>query len=213
MNIGILGSGMVGQALGLGFVQRGDEVVVGTRDAGGDKLRDWVARTDGRGRAGTFAEAAAFGEVAVLATLWDGTENALRLADPASLAGKVVIDVTNPLDFSTGMPRLSIGFSDSGGEQVQRWLPDSRVVKAFSIITAGEMVHPEFPCGPPTMFIAGDDDGAKGTVSGICRDFGWEVEDVGAMEAARLLEPLAVLWITHAVRTGAYGHAFKLLRK
>jgi predicted dinucleotide-binding enzyme len=213
MKIGILGSGVVGQSLGAGFARRGDEVVVGSREGGGDKLRQWAAGTEGCGRAGTFAEAAAFGEIVVLATLWAGTENALRLADAASLAGKVVIDVTNPLETSAGLPRLALGFSDSGGEQVQRWLPGARVVKAFNIITAGEMVNPEFPCGPPTMFICGDDDGAKQTVLGICRDFGWEVVDIGGIDGARLLEPLAMLWITHGIRTGAWSHAFKLLRK
>jgi hypothetical protein len=211
MKIGILGSGVVGQALGAGFARRGDQVVVGTRDPG--KLDEWAAGTDGRGRAGTFAEAAEHGELLVLATLWDGTENALRLAGAANTAGKVVIDVTNPLDFSGGMPRLAIGHGDSGGEQVQRWLPDARVVKAFNIITAGEMVNPDFPCGPPTMFVAGQDEGAKGTVAGICRDFGWEVEDIGGIDASRLLEPLAMLWITHGIRSGAWSHAFKLLRK
>jgi len=213
MQIGILGSGVVGQSLGAGFARRGDEVVVGSREGGGDKLRDWAAGTEGRGRAGTFAEAAAFGEIGVVATLWAGTENALRLAGHENLDGKVVIDVTNPLDFSTGVPRLALGFDTSGGEQVQRWLPGARVVKAFNIITAGEMVNPDFPCGPPTMFICGDDDGAKQTVVGICRDFGWEVVDIGGIDGARLLEPLAMLWVTHGIRTGAWSHAFKLLRK
>ena len=213
MKIGILGSGVVGQSLGRGFAARGDEVIIGTRDGGGDKLRDWAAGTDGRGRAGTFAEAAAFGEIVVAATKWDGTENALRLAGAANTAGKIVIDVTNPLDTSAGLPRLALGFSDSGGEQVQRWLPDAKVVKAFNIITAAEMVNPDYPCGPPTMFICGDDEGAKEAVLGICRDFGWEVVDTGGIDGARLLEPLAMLWIVHGIRTGAWSHAFKLLRK
>jgi len=213
MKIGILGSGVVGQSLGRGFAARGDEVIIGTRDGGGDKLRDWAAGTDGRGRAGTFAEAAAFGEIVVAATKWDGTENALRLAGAANTAGKIVIDVTNPLDTSAGLPRLALGFSDSGGEQVQRWLPDAKVVKAFNIITAAEMVNPDYPCGPPTMLICGDDEGAKEAVLGICRDFGWEVVDTGGIDGARLLEPLAMLWIVHGIRTGAWSHAFKLLRK
>lgn len=213
MQIGILGSGVVGQSLGRGFAARGDEVIIGTREGGGDKLREWAAGIGGRGRAGTFAEAAAFGELAVLATRWEGTENALRLAGAGNLAGKVVIDVTNPLDFSSGAPRLALGHGDSGGEQVQRWLPDARVVKAFNIITAAEMVNPDFPCGPPTMFICGDDEGAKQTVAGICQAFGWEVVDTGGIDGARLLEPLAMLWISHGIRTGAWSHAFKLLRK
>lgn len=213
MKIGILGSGVVGQSLGRGFAARGDQVVIGTREGGGDKLREWVAGTDGRGRAGTFAEAAAFGELAVLATKWDGTENALRLAGVEHLAGKIVIDVTNPLDFSAGAPRLALGHGDSGGEQVQRWLPQAKVVKAFNIITAAEMVNPDFPCGPPTMFICGDDEGAKQGVAAICQEFGWEVVDTGGIDGARLLEPLAMLWITHGIRSGAWSHAFKLLRK
>lgn len=213
MKIGILGTGVVGQSLGLGFAGRGHDVMMGTRDPGGGKLGDWLAKAGGRARAGTFAEAAAFGELVVLATAWSGTENALRLAGAGNLEGKVVIDVTNPLDFSAGAPRLALGFSDSGGEQVQRWLPGAKVVKAFNIITAGEMVDPDFPCGPPTMFICGNDEGARQAVSGICADFGWEVVDTGGIEGARLLEPLAMLWITHGIRSGAWTHAFKLLRK
>jgi len=213
MKIGILGSGVVGQSLGRGFAARGDEVVIGTREGGGDKLREWAAGTEGRGRAGTFAEAAAFGELAVLATRWEGTENALRLAGTEKLAGKIVIDVTNPLGFGAAGPVLALGFSDSGGEQVQRWLPGAKVVKAFNIITAAEMVNPDFPCGPPTMFICGEDEGARQAVAGICQEFGWEVVDTGGIDGARLLEPLAMLWITHGIRSGAWSHAFKLLRK
>lgn len=213
MKIGILGTGVVGQSLGLGFAGRGHEVVMGSRDPDGDKVREWMARAGGRARAGTFAEAAAHAEVAVLATAWSGTENALRLAGAENLAGKVVIDVTNPLEFAGGAPRLAVGFSDSGGEQVQRWLPGARVVKAFNIITAGEMVDPDFPCGPPTMFMCGNDDDARHTVAGICSDFGWEIVEIGGIDGARLLEPLAMLWIVHGFRTGAWSHAFKLLRK
>jgi predicted dinucleotide-binding enzyme len=213
MKIGILGTGVVGQSLGLGFTGRGHDVMIGSRDPGAGKLGNWLAKAGERASAGTFAEAAAFGELAVLATAWSGTENALRLAGAEQLEGKVVIDVTNPLDFAAGAPRLALGFGDSGGEQVQRWLPGARVVKAFNIITAGEMVDPDFPCGPPTMFLCGNDEGAKHTVSGICTDFGWEVVDVGGIEGARLLEPLAMLWITHGIRSGAWSHAFKLLRK
>ena len=214
MKIGILGTGVVGQALGLGFARRGDAVTMGSRAPEGDRVRGWLEQAGPGARAGTFAEAAAFGEAAVLATLWDGTENALRLAGPGNLEGKVVIDVTNPLDFTGGAPRLALGHSDSGGERVQRWLPGARVVKAFNIITSAAMVHPDFPGGPPTMFICGDDAGAKETVAAICADFGWsDVVDVGGIKGARLLEPLAMLWITHGVRSGTWSHAFRLLRK
>src|SRR5260221_8534043 len=142
----------------------------------------------------SFAEAASFGEVAVLATLWSGTENAIRLAEPKNLAGKVVIDATNPLVFKEGAPpALPLGFSDSGGEQVQRWLPASRVVKAFNIVGNQFMVNPQFPCGPPDMFICGNDDGAKKTVTDFLKAFGWPVVDIGGIEGARLLEPLCIL--------------------
>jgi predicted dinucleotide-binding enzyme len=213
MKIGILGTGVVGQSLGRGFAGRGHDVMIGSRDPASGKLDEWVAQSGGHGSAGTFAQAAAFGELLVLATSWEGTENAIRLAEPRNFEGKVVIDVTNPLDFSSGAPKLALGWSDSGGEQVQAWLPGAKVVKAFNIITAGAMVDPDYPCGPPTMFIAGDDEGAVRQVSGICTEFGWEVVEIGGLEGARLLEPLAMLWILHGFRTGQWTHAFKLLRK
>src|SRR5437867_12637901 len=127
MKIGILGSGIVGQTLGSGFAALGHDVKLGTREPWGDRAQAWSSRAGARASAGSFRDAAAFGEVAVLATLWTGTENALRLAGPENLRGKVVIDATNPLLPSPGgPPRLALGHTDSGGEQIQRWLPDSR---------------------------------------------------------------------------------------
>lgn len=151
----------------------------------------------------------------MLATLWAGTADAIRMADPSNFAGKVVIDVTNPLDFSKGMPpRLAIGHTDPAGETVQRMLHDSKVVKAFNIVGNPHMIHPDFPGGPPTMFICGNDDEAKKTVvDNILTKFGWETIDIGGIEGARLLEPLALLWTMHYFRTGDGNHAFKLLRK
>src|SRR4051812_41818449 len=213
MKIGILGSGAVGQSLGRGFLARGDEVMLASRAGGDEKIAGWVAESRGRGRGGTFAEAAGFGELVVLATSWGGTENALRLAGAERLAGKVVIDVTNPLEMGPGGLRLAVAGNDSGGEQVQRWLPSARVVKAFNIVGADEMVRPDFPCGPPTMFYAADDSAAGAAAAEVCRDFGWEVVHAGGLEAARMLEPLALLWITQAMRTGNRSHAFKLLRR
>jgi predicted dinucleotide-binding enzyme len=134
------------------------------------------------------------------------------------LQEKIVIDVTNPLDFSQpGMPpKLAIGHIDSGGETVQRLMPEAKVVKAFNIVGNPQFLHPNFPNGgPPTMFICGNDDQAKKTVIDIIlTKFGWnETIDIGGIEGARLLEPLALLWITHYFRTGNGNHAFKLLRK
>lgn len=213
MKMGILGTGDVGRALGTGFVKHGHEVKIGSRQAGNEKAEAWRQETGDKASTGTFAEAAAFGDVVVVATLWTGTENALRLAGPENFKGKTVIDTVNPLDFSSGAPRLALGTTDSAGEQVQRWLPDAHVVKAFNIVGNAHMVDPQFPGGPPDMFIAGDDAGAKETVGGILKDFGWEVVDLGGIESSRYLEPMAMVWILHAFQLKKGNHAFKLLRK
>ena len=210
--VGILGSGTVGQTLGGGFVGLGCEVKIGSREP--EKLAGWAKGQGARASAGTFAEAAAFGEVLVLATLWSGTEPALQLAGSGNFAGKVVIDVTNPLVFEPGKPpRLALGVNDSGGEQVQRWLPDARVVKAFNTVGAPHMIHPQFPGGPPDMFYCGNDPAAKQTVKEICEGFGWGTVDAGGIEGARELEPMCILWVGYGARTGTWNHAFKLLRK
>lgn len=213
MNVGIIGSGDVGRALGKGFVEHGHEVRLGTRDPGKDALRQWQESLGSRAGVASFADAAAFGEIVVLATLWSGTENALRLAGSKNLAGKILIDATNPLDFTTMPPGLAVGHTDSGGEQVQRWEPAARVVKAFNIVGNPHMIRPEFPGGPPDMFIAGNDAKAKETVTGLLRNFGWSVINLGRIEASRYLEPLAMVWILHYFNTRNGNHAFKLLRK
>jgi hypothetical protein len=212
--IAVLGSGVVGQVLGAAFAARGHQVKMGTRDPQSDKVRKWVSETGPLASAGTFAEAAAFGHLAVLATHWAGTQSALDLAGPDTLADKVVIDATNPLDFSHGMPpRLALGHTDSGGEQVQRWLPRARVVKCFNIVGNTLMVDPKLPGGPPDMWIAGNDEGAKKTVTQVLHDFGWpDPIDAGGIEGARLLEPMCILWVLYGARTGTWNHAFKLLR-
>jgi 8-hydroxy-5-deazaflavin:NADPH oxidoreductase len=214
MRIGILGSGSVGQSLGAGLSRLGHEIKMGTREPAADKVQAWVVKTGGNTSAGTFAEAATFADLAILCTLWSGTENAIKLAGPEHLAGKVVMDTTNPLNYgATGPPTLALGFGDSAGEQVQRWLPKAKVVKAFNIVGHAFMVKPDFPGGPPDMFIAGDDPDAKKTVSELAEALGWPVNDLGPMEAARYLEPLAMVWILHGFRTNSWNHAFKLLRK
>ncbi len=214
MKIGVLGTGDVGRTLGAGLAALGHEVKFGTREPGGAKVKELLGKVGGKASAGTFADAAKFGEIVVLATLWGGTENALKLAGPAAFKGKVVIDATNPLVFAPNKPlALALGHTDSGGEQVQRWLPGARVVKAFNTVGFAHMVKPAFPGGPPDMFIAGDDATAKKTVTEILTAFGWSTIDVGGIEGARLLEPLCLLWVAYAAASGAYNHAFKLLRK
>lgn len=211
MQIGVLGSGEVGQSLGLGFIKLGHDVRLGSRDPG--KLKSWIARAGRHGSAGTPEETARFADVAVLATAWAGTESALKLANAATtLAGKVVMDVTNPLITEGGKLRLTLGHTDSGGEQVQRWLPQSKVVKAFNTVGHALMIDPKFTGGRPDMFICGEDASAKQVVAGFCKNFGWDVVDVGGMEGARLLEPLCILWVDYGLRTQTWKHAFKLLR-
>src|SRR5258708_7497216 len=154
MNIGTIGTGEVAKSLARGFVGLGHTVKFGTRDPQQEKSKSVVAELGSRSSAGTFAEAAAFGEVLLLATLWTGTENALKLAGLKNFEGKVVIDATNPLIFSPGAPpKLALGHIDSGGEQVQRWLPGARVVKAFNILAHAHMMHPKVPPCPPDMIL------------------------------------------------------------
>ncbi|MCX6133219.1 MAG: NAD(P)-binding domain-containing protein [Ignavibacteriales bacterium] len=214
MKIGILGSGGVGQALGKGFADLGHDVKIGTRDPGQDKIKTWVGKTGPKASAGTYAEAASFGELLVLASPWSGTENAIKLSEKKNFSDKVVIDVTNPLDFSSGSsPKLALGHTDSGGEQVQRWIPEAHVVKAFNIIGAPFMVNPQFDGGPPDMFICGNDEKAKQKVTDILTAFKWSTVDIGGIEGSRFLEPMAMAWVLYGFKTNTWSHAFKLLRK
>lgn len=208
MNIGIIGSGVVGQALGTGFASRGHAVRLSSRTPERADLQDWTAQTDGDMGVVSFAEAAAFGEVLVLATAWEGTEDAIRLAEPRHFAGKPVLDATNPLDFSDGTPRLAT--REASGALVQRWLPGAYVVKAFNTVGANLMVDPDLPGGPPTMFLAGDDADAKATAADIARSFGWEPLDIGPLDRSGLLDAMAVVWILNAMQHGR-DHAFKML--
>lgn len=191
MKIGLLGSGVVAQALHEGYQRYGHETRMGGRE--------------------TFSATAEWAELAVLCVAGHAAEAvAAQLA--SACAGKVLIDATNPLDFSSGGPALSLGFDDSLGERVQRAAPEARVVKAYNIIGNGSMVDPAFEGGPPTMLIAGDDDEAKATVSQLLQSTGWDVADLGGISASRYLEPIALAWIVYGFRSGSWDHAFKLLR-
>ncbi len=211
--IAVLGTGDVGVALGNAFVSLLHPVMMGSRDAHNAKAAKWAAQAGPLGAHGSFADAAAYADIIVLATLWTGTENVLRLAGESNLAGKTIIDTTNPLEFTKDGPKLIIGHTDSGGEQVQRMVPSAHVVKCFNIVGNQHMYKPDFPGGPPDMLIAGNDSSAKLSVTAICQEFGWNVIDMGGIEASRMLEPLAMLWISHYFRTKTGDHAFKLLRK
>jgi predicted dinucleotide-binding enzyme len=200
VRIGILGSGVVGRALASGYAAHGHEVRIGTRQAGIDGVPTASPR-----------EVAEVAELVVLAVAGGvAVDLVTELAE--QLAGKVLVDATNPLDMSSGGPRLFVGTTDSLGERVQRAAPAARVVKAYNTVGNTLMVDPQLPGGPPTMFIGGDDDDAKATVTRLLEETGWEVADLGGIEAARALEPMCLAWTTYAFRTGTWGHAFTLLR-
>ena len=211
--VGVLGTGEVGRRLAEGFRSRGHEVMIGSRDPDKPDLREWLSGPGAGIEAGTFAQAAAHGELVVLALLGNVAEEAIAEAGPANFAGKVVIDAMNPLDFSGGFPpKLSITGEDSLGERVQRALPDARVVKAFNTIGNPYFVDPSFGEGKPTMLIAGNDEAAKGTVGDVLLDFGWpEPVDIGGIEGARELEAICIAWVKIGGRRGAWDHGFKLL--
>lgn len=211
--VGVIGSGNVGKALARGFASRGHDVMIGSRTPDKPELREWL-EGEGEGiRAGTFDEVARHGQIAVLATLGAAVDEAIATAGPENLAGKVLIDATNPLQSNeNGPPTLIRGHDDSGGEHVQRLAPEARVVKAFNIVNFKYMVDPDLPGGPPDMFIAGNDQGAKATVTEVLASFGWPTTwDIGGIDGARQLESLCLLWVAVGVRRGAFDHAFKLL--
>jgi len=214
MKIGILGSGSVGQTLGRGFLALGHEVKIGTRDTKKPEVVSWVKTSGPKASSGTFSEAARFGEVVFLCTFWAGTENALALAGRENFRGKVTVDVTNPLDFTKGMPpRLAIGHTTSGGETVQEWLPDAKVVKAFNTSTAAFMIDGKHGNDQLDMFIAGNDPAAKKTVTGMLTQFHWNTHDLGGIEQSRILEYFAMLWIRYGALNNVWNHAFKMVRK
>lgn len=213
MKVGVLGSGDVGQALARGFAARGHEVKIGSRDPGSDRLRAWLKETRGAITTGTFEEAARFGELIVFSVHGSAVPEVLGDLGPGPFGEKVVIDTTNPLDFSTGSATLLFGLTDSLGERIQRTLPKAKVVKAFNTVSSVQMVDPQFPDGAPEMLICGNDPGAKKTVEGILRDFGWPAAlDVGGIEEARWIEPLVPLWVRIGAKLGTWRHALKIVR-
>jgi 8-hydroxy-5-deazaflavin:NADPH oxidoreductase len=211
MKVGILGSGQVAQTLGAGFLAHGHEVTLGTRDA--SKLEEWAAQNPG-GRVGSFSDAASFGEVVVLAAKGSAAADVLRAADPANLAGKPVLDATNPIAEAppaNGVLSFFTDLDDSLMERLQREFPDAKFVKAFNSVGSVRMVDPDFAAGRPTMFICGNDEPAKATATEILDQFGWDVADMGTAEAARAIEPLCILWCIPGFLRNEWTHAFALL--
>jgi len=210
--IGVLGSGAVGKVLADGFLKHGYEVMLGSREPA--KLAAWQAAAGSRASTGTFADAARFGDVVVVAVKGTAAEEVVRLIGPGTLSGKTVIDATNPITDAppvNGVLRLFTTQDESLLERLQSLAPAARFVKAFSSVGNSLMVNPQLPGGPPTMFICGNDAAAKAEVRGILDQFGWSSEDLGATEAARAIEPLCVLWCIPGFRQNRWRHAFKLL--
>jgi len=212
MKVGILGSGDVAKSLAGGFLKYGHEVMFGTRDT--NKLADWT-KNNTKARTGSFADAAKFAELAVLAVKGAAAEDAIKAAGPGNLARKPVIDATNPIADAppeNGVLKLFTSLDRSLMERLQGAFPDIRFVKAFNSVGSAAMVDPKFAGGKPTMFICGNDEAAKRTVSGVIEKFGWEIADMGKAEAARAIEPLCMLWCIPGFLENDWMHAFKLLR-
>jgi predicted dinucleotide-binding enzyme len=209
LKIGILGSGAVGQALAAGFASEGNEVMLGTRDPKSVKITDWLTK------AGNGIKAK-FGEFIVLCPLFRAIKDVISLAGKHNLEGKIVIDTTNPIADEppvNGVLKYVKIDEGSAGELIQKILPNSHVVKAFNSVGSGFMYKPKFDDGKPTMFICGNNDDAKKTVTGVLDDFGWDVMDSGDIDASNALEGLCIIWCARGFKEGQWHHAFKLLKK
>lgn len=212
MKIGILGSGDVAQSLGAGLRRKGHEVMLGT--SAPTKLSQWAKATEGA-KVGTFAEAAAFGQLVMLAVKGTAALAAIEAAGPAALACKTVIDSTNPIADTPptdGVFAYFTGPNESLLERLQAKFADIRFVKAFNSVGHALMIDPKLDGGAPTMFIAGNDPDAKNAVSQLLRECGWEPADMGTATAARAIEPLCMLWCIPGLLRNEWAHAFKLLK-
>jgi len=213
MKMGVLGSGTVGKTLAAGFLKHGHQAMLGTRDPHKPEVQQWLQSTP-CAAAGTFEQAARFGELIVLATLGRAAEEAIALAGIDNLSGKTVIDTTNPIAEAPpagGILSYFTGPNESLGERIQALAPKAHVVKAFNSVGAGKMVNPVYKQGKPTMFFCGESAAAKEAVSGIIRQFGWEPYDCGGIIASRAVEPLCILWCSRGFQHNLWDHAFALL--
>ena len=211
--IGVIGSGIVGETLSNGFLRHGYEVMRGTREPA--KLAGWKSGAGAKASVGTFADAATFGEIVVLAVKGAAGEAAVK-ACGSGLDGKPVIDTTNPIAEQApvnGVLSFFTSLDESLLERLQKLAPKARLVKSFSCVGNVSMVNPDFGGTKPTMFICGNDATAKAEVTKILQQFGWEWEDLGAVEAARAIEPLCILWCIPGMLRNEWTHALKMLHK
>lgn len=212
--IGILGSGAVAKTLGSGFVKHGYEVMLGTRDTG--KLSDWKTNAGDKASTGSFEEAAKFGDIIVLAVKGGAAADVIDMAGPQNMAGKTLIDATNPIAEAPpqdGVLKFFTSLDESLMEKLQARFPAVHFVKAFNSVGNAMMVNPIYKQGMPTMFICGNNDAAKQEVSGILEQFGWEIADMGKAAAARAIEPLCMLWCIPGFINNQWTHAFKLVKE
>jgi 8-hydroxy-5-deazaflavin:NADPH oxidoreductase len=213
MNIGIIGSGAVAKSLGEGFLKHGHGVMLGTRDTG--KLAEWASKNKGA-KTGSFADAAKFGDALVLAVKGTAALEALGDAGTDALAGKTVMDTTNPISETApvnGVLEYFTSLNESLMERLQKAYPKTHFVKCFNSVGNTQMVNPSYPDGKPTMFICGNDETAKQAVEEILDQFGWDIADMGKAEGARAIEPLAMLWCIPGFLRNEWTHAFKILHK
>ena len=212
--IGIIGSGIVGQTLALGFEKYGYSVMIGSRDRG--KLNTWKTDSGFMGGTGSFADAAEFGEILVLSVKGTKAAEAMMLTGEENHKNKIVIDTNNPIADAppaNGVIQFFTSYQDSLLEQLQRKFPHVSFVKAFNCIGSAYMVNPDFGKIKPTMFICGNNNQAKNEVKAILDKFGFETEDMGNAESARAIEPLCMLWCIPGLRENRWNHAFRLLKK
>lgn len=211
MKIAVFGTGNVGETLGSKLVELGHEVKMGSRTANNEKALAWVKKAGAKASTGTFADAAKFGELIINATLGSGSIEAFKMAGAENSAGKVILDLSNPLDFSKGMPpSLFISNTDSLGEALQREFPKARVVKALNTMWCGLMVNPRQLGESHHAFVAGNDPAAKDAVKQLLQGFGWKPEellDVGDITAARATESVLPIWLRlyGTMKTGAFN--------
>jgi len=199
MKIGVLGTGMVGRSIATKVADLGHDVMMGSRTADNEAAAEWAAAAGSGASPGTFADAAAHGEIVFNCTAGVGSLEALALAGPKNLAGKTLIDVSNPLDFSQGMPpSLFVSSTDSLAEQIQRAFPEARVVKALNMVNHEVMVEPSKVPGDHDLFICGNDDSAKKEAVALLESFGWpaeRIQDLGDISGARGMEAYLLLWL------------------
>lgn len=215
MNIGVLGTGVVGTTIGTKLVQLGHEVMMGSRSKNNGKAVAWVKATGPKASHGTFADAALFGETLFNCTSGIASVDALKMAGAANLKGKVLLDIANPLDFSKGMPPiLSVSNTDSLGEQIQRAFPDVKVVKTLNTMSCNIMVNPSLLPAEHDVFVSGNDRAAKAKVTEILKGwFGWKsVIDLGDITAARGTEQILALWVRLMGTLGTANFNFKIVR-